>query len=489
MGTAAATVADEALVRFSGTSRTELNPVLAGIPWLDGFELRAGVDAVTGGITGSALEKTPVDEWRTKTSSEQYTFIQSQRDLSNEIEIGASGRYNIEGVTVSASVEYLTRVHYSELAVTLIARFESHCVDYDRLAEARLTDRARRLLESDPERFRYAYGDYFVAGGRRASRFTAVYTCTSRTVDKMQEFKSRIGASMPEVFSAEGSARFKETARSSDVDISTHVFMEGTDGDYPGGGQWTPDKVIEALAWFKQHQRGVYLTALLCHYNTIEPSYPRTVDVAPQAFAELRRLYLSAWDVRAQYASCPPHYKEQLSGEFRTFTSRLEASKDDLVTDVKLRGDMQQACDLLGARLKAVYDRLEAYLRVTQAVRDEPRKDEAIEEGTGRQSWLYGIRDWVKSDAVTIHRNDSRYEEKWQIGWREATIGFSNSKALVVGWEVVSDWGDGTNGQWWKTTEQNLLRDQAYVHVKSQYDRGCAWTLHVYYVDAVDYQF
>jgi hypothetical protein len=373
--------------------------------------------------------------------------------------------------------------------VTLIARFESHCVDYDRLADARLTDRARRLMQDDPVRFRYAYGDYFVAGGRRASRFTAVYTCASTTVDKMQEFKSRIGASMPEVFSAEGSARFKETAKNSDVSISTHVFMEGTDGDYPGGGDWTPEKVIEALGWFKRNQRGVYLTALLHHYNTLEPAYPRSVDVPPQAFAELRRLYLSAWDVRAQYGSCPSHYKEKLSGEFRQLTTRLEASKEDLVTDLQLRGDMQQACDLLGARLKAVYDRLEAYLRVTQLVKDEPGKDRPIEEGQGQQVWLYGIRDWVKSDAVVVHRNDSRYEEKWQIGWREATIGFSSSKALVVGWEVVSDWNDGTNGQWWKTTDQNLLKDQAYVHVKSQYDRGCAWTLHVYYVDAADYQF
>ncbi len=479
---------EEALNRFAGSARTELSPVLAGIPWLEGMALRGGVDAVTGGITGSALEKAAVEEARTKTSNEHYTFIQSQRDLTNEIEVAVSGRYNIEGVTVSGSVEYLTRVHYSELAVTLIARYESQCTDYDRLVDPRLTDRAQRLIESDPQRFRYAYGDYFVAGGRRASRFTAVYTCTSKSVEKMQEFKSKIGAELPAVFSVEGSSRFKQAASSTDVSISTHVFMEGYDG-VPPGGQWTPDKVIEALDWFKQHERGIYLTALLNHYNTLEPTFPRSVDVAPQIFAELRRLYLGVWDVRAAYGSCPGHYKEQLTPEYRQLTTGVEANQADLPTDGRLRADTQSECDRLAARLKAVYDRYEFYLRVSQAVRTEPGKDQAIEEGPGQQTWLYGYREWTKSTAVTIRRNDSRYQADWQIGWREATIGFSDPKALVVGWEVVSNWGDGTNGQWWKTTDQNILRDQAWVHVKSLYDRGCDWTIRVYYVDAIDYQF
>ncbi|ADB49544.1 hypothetical protein [Conexibacter woesei] len=478
---------DAAITRFSSTAMTELSPMLTGMPWIDGFQIGAGVDAITGGITGSAIERSAVEEARTKTSSEHYAFVQSQRDLSNEIEVAASGRYNIEGVTVSASVEYLTKVHYSELAVTLIVRYESHCVDYDRPTAVVLTDKARALL-ADPARFRHAYGDYFVAGGRRASRFTAVYTCQSQTVDQMQDFKSRIGANMPDVFSAEGSARFKQTAASSNVSISTHVFMEGYDGTAPNG-PWTPEKVIDALGWFKQHEKGVYLSALLQHYSTIEPSYPRTIDVAPQAFAELRRLYLSVWDVRAQYDSCPRHYQEQLTGEFRTLTTGLEANQATLATDVQERGATQSRADLLGARLKGVFDRLEFYLRVKQAVAGEPAKDHAIEEGTGQQSWPYGYRVWSKSNAVVIHRHDSRYEEKWQIGWREANIGFSDPNAIVVGWEVVSDWGDGTNGQWWKTTDQNLLQDRAWVHVKSQYDRGCAWTIVVSYVDAADYQF
>jgi hypothetical protein len=58
-----------------------------------------------------------------------------------------------------------------------------------------------------------------------------------------------------------------------------------------------------------------------------------------------------------------------------------------------------------------------------------------------------------------------------------------------VGWQVISNWGDGPNGCWWKETNQILGSDHAAVHVKSQYDRGCDWSLRVYYVEAKDYQF
>ncbi len=35
----------------------------------------------------------------------------------------------------------------------------------------------------------------------------------------------------------------------------------------------------------------------------------------------------------------------------------------------------------------------------------------------------------------------------------------------------------------------HLLDQVAAVHVKSQYDRGCDWSMRVYFVDAKDYQF
>jgi hypothetical protein len=60
---------------------------------------------------------------------------------------------------------------------------------------------------------------------------------------------------------------------------------------------------------------------------------------------------------------------------------------------------------------------------------------------------------------------------------------------LFVGWEVVSNWVDGTSGGWWKAVDQILLTNYAAVHFKSQYDRGCDWMVNFYWVDSKDYQF
>ena len=62
------------------------------------------------------------------------------------------------------------------------------------------------------------------------------------------------------------------------------------------------------------------------------------------------------------------------------------------------------------------------------------------------ESWLYGFSTYSKSNAVVINSLDDRYHEDWHIGWREHTFEFRNDNALIVGWEVVSNWNDGSNG-------------------------------------------
>ena len=472
---------------FTSDPITELSPVVAGLPWGDGFALGAGVDAITGELSGSALERFTVTEARVKSSSEHYRFIQSDSDLNTEVEVSASGRYNIEGVEVSASSKYLTKIKYSELAITLLATYELRYAEYDVPSAYALTPAARELLR-EPAKFRHAYGDYFIAGAQRRARFTAVYTCQSQSVERMDEFKASFGAEAPEVFSAEGSARFLQAASSHSISISADLFMEGFEGTQPSG-PWTPRTIMEALTWFKEHQRGLHMATLLQHYSTLEPTYPRSVAVAPDVFVELRRLYVSLWDVRARYGSCPAVYQSQLERQFTNLTSEIEANQSILATDVAKRGACQQSADVLQSALDAVFDREDFYFKVLKAAPTEPAKDQHVEEGTGQQTWMYGYSAYTKSPAVVIHNAELHYSDSWQVGWRETTLQFANDRALVVGWEVVSNWGDGTNGQWWKTLDRNLLESRAEVHVKSLYDRGCDWTVRIYWVDRALYEF
>ena len=306
----------------------------------------------------------------------------------------------------------------------------------------------------------------------------------------MDEFKASFGADAPKVFSAEGSARFLQAASQHNITVDVYLFMDGYDGT-PPSGPWTPEKVMEALAWFKGHEKGVKLQAKLSHYNTIEPNYPRTVNVPPDVFVDLRVLYTKVWDIRSAYSSLPSYYQNQFKNEYTNFDSGVIANQSIFVTDATERLAYQQQAEALRAQLGDVYARMDFYFKVKAVVGTEPGNGQVIEERADQQqSWLYGFSVYTKSTAVVIHTTELHYSDSWHIGWREHTFEWGpDQNYLIVGWQVLSNWGDGTNGSWWKAIDQILMTSHGAVHVKSQYDRGCDWTVRFYYVDAKDYEF
>lgn len=467
---------------------TELDQVIAGLPWAGDLIFGSGVDAITGGASGSAIKAFKPEINTGKTSSESFRLIQDDSDLEREIEASASGKYNIEGIKVSVSTSYLQKIKISELSFTLIAEYESEINKYDEADTYLLTDQARDLIY-EPEKFRKAYGDYFVSGGKRSSRFIATYSCQSTSVKSMDEFKASFSGEAPEVFSAEGSVRFMQSASKYNIQMSVDLTMEGYKGASPGA-PWTPEKIVEALAWFKANEQGIYLQAKLKHYSTIDPRYPRTINVAPAIFVELRQLYSKVWDIRSRNDSVPEYYQQQYKEAFRALTYGVEASQHELATDLAKRQDFQQKADILLSDYNDVFARMDFYQKVKNIVGGEPPEGHVINEGTGRQVWNYGFDVYSKSPAVVIHQTTLAYRDTWRLGWREKTLEFGpDGKYLMVGWNVVSNWGDGTNGAWYKAVDQILLTDHAAVHVRSLYDRGCDWSLVLYYVDSKDYQF
>lgn len=471
-----------------GTVQTQLEQIIAGLTWLEAFRLGEGIDAVTGSQTASALQPFTPQQRTVKSSQEHYRFVQSDSAYNQEVEASVSGKYNIEGITVSASSKYLEKVKYSELTSTLLASYEVDYNGYDESNDYQFTDAAKGLL-SEPDKFRGAFGDYFIAGYQRGARFMAVYACQATTAEKMIEFQASFGAEAPDVFSAEGSARFLSAASSHNISITCDLFMEGYEGVGPQG-PWTPEKIMEALNWFKANATGTPLRTKLKHYSTLAPTYPHAVDIAPDVFVELRRLYTKVWDVRSHYHSCPANYQSQFTNDYEALDAGVTANQSILPTDPAQRLKYEQLADSLLSGMNDVMDRMDFYFKVLNVVKTEPAKGTTIEEGQGQQTWLYGFNTYTKSQAVSIQANNQRYSESWHIGWREHTFEFGpGGPYLIVGWEVVSNWNDGTNGSWTKQVDQILLTTQSAIHVKSEYDRGCDWSVTVYWVYAKDYQF
>ncbi len=473
---------------IKGENSTELEQVIANIPWANEFSFGAGVDAITGGTSGSAVKSFEPTQKGSKSSKESYRFIQSDSEFNREIQASASGKYNIEGVTIEASASYLNQIKYSELVTTLIAEYESYYDDYFEVETYELTDAAKNLI-SNPTQFRKSYGDYFVAGSRKGSRFVAIYTCRASSVESMDEFKGSFGAEAPEVFSAKGSVSFSQAVKDHKINLEVNLFMRGYDGNNPSG-PWTPETILNALKWFKENEKGANLQAKLKHYSTIDPNYRRDINVLPEVFVELRQLYTKVWDIRSKYASIPTYYQDQLKQEYVALDSGIQANQDVLVIDKATRDDYQNKADILISNLNDIAARMDFYFKVKDVASSEPANGKKISEGRGQQTWSYGYSVYAKSDAVVIHNTQLNYKAGSHVGYREHTFEFGPyGNYLIVGWEVISHWGDGTNGSWWKAIDQILLTDYAVVRVKSKYDRGCNWSLKIYYVDAKDYQF
>lgn len=477
------------MTTWKSSTKTDLSPVQAGVPWREDFEFGAGLDAVTGDVTGSALVPFKPKKVTTKGhSSTRLTVITNESDLTTEIEASASGKYNEEGVTVSASTSYLDKISLSKLAITILMHFEVMYADYDLADSYALTDEAKKMM-ADREKFRSAYGDYFVAGGKRGSRFTCLYTCRSESASELQKFSAKVGAETPDLFSADGAASFEKMAKSSSVDISIEIDMEGYTGTPPKVGL-KPSDVLPVLEWFQKNEEGIYLLTRLQHYNTLDPTYSRLVDVAPSVFVELRHLYDTVWTARALYNGCPDTYRRQLDAEYHALNDGVEANSNQLATDTKLRRKYAHDADDLVGKLQDVADRQAFYALLAKV--QEPKQGAKIYEQAGEQHrWLYGYSTWSQSAAVVINSITQHFKIKG--AWldhkkHDFEVGPDQTK-LVVGWEVTANWTDGTDGHWEKSLPRIVGGHHSVVLVSSLEGRGCDWTVTVYYVDAADYQF
>src|SRR5262249_2892830 len=150
---------------------------------------------------------------------------------------------------------------------------------YDSTNSFALKDEAKRLMDSDPAKFRDAYGDYFVAAVERGARFVAIYRLTASSKDVLNEFKSSFGAEASEVASAEGAVRFKQETKRRNIRSEIDVTAEGYTGLSPDGAAWTPERVYEALKNFKENATGRPVRVILQHYSHIVPTYPKTIDI------------------------------------------------------------------------------------------------------------------------------------------------------------------------------------------------------------------
>ncbi|WP_087508152.1 trypsin-like serine peptidase [Cellulomonas iranensis] len=466
----------------SDTLTTLLDTTVVGQPWQPHLTLGAGVDAVTGQLRATAVKPFTVTPSPSLQPEYEYSFVQSESDVQSLISASLKASYNLEGVTVSGSTSYLEEIAVSDLAVTLVARV---AVQESRYALAP----SYELALTPGEDFRTKYGDYFVAGYRGGSSLYVVYQCRFTSSEQRTKFSASLAADVPQVLSAEGSSSFERIAKESSASVSVRIRAQGVSSvipDPPASG-WTAGSVVSVLVpWFNSSLAYEPLESYLMAYRLIDPSLSGEVPVSPDVFAQLGYLYGRFWLARAYVRTCPDFGRRPVEDTYAKLQKTVEANQASLATDVpKIEELTAQTLELLDS-LHQVQNRQAFYSRVMSAAKTEPPAGQNFDADTGQVRWGYGFQQGTAAGVVVTAESD-RVRQDWHIGWREHVFSYRNSSRVLVGWDVVCNWSDGTGGDWHKVSDTIIGRSGGDVYVKSDYDRGYDWSITWYSVDASQY--
>jgi hypothetical protein len=481
----------------TASQKTTSLPQTIYLPAAPGLRPGAGYDALTGIAAHSAVAPPTLSGERNKSSHESVQFISSDEDLNREVEASVSAQATVDpSLEFSASSSYLNKVRYSDKSTSLVVKFTT-TFGYDSSQSFQMLDEARQLMTSDPVAFRDAYGDYFVAGEERAAQFVAVYRLTANSAQELHDFKAKVGARASGTAEGEAAVRFMQEASRSNIRWEIDVIEEGYTGTNTSGDPWTPERVYQALTTFKANSVGIPVKVELKTYNAVVPTYPNKIDIDPDVYVELRSLRANVWKARSMYNRLPKEYRDRLQGRFHAFSLKFDSNQSKLGTDERkaTREQLRGEGDTLLADLRTYDVRRTFYLKVMSKAPAEPATNARL--GGRRQPWLYGYSSYdLDPAAVQIKSETQDFLHDYYVGqparWENTfQFGSVTDSKMIVGWQVISLWGDDHNGEWWKVSDAPILgTNMGLVHTKGEYARGSKWKVIWYYVDdAKDYRF
>jgi hypothetical protein len=148
-------------------------------PWLKGFEVGQGINALTGVPCPSPFKQVNMSQSNPSLVVTSHSgVIKGFQSLKDSHELGASATINLGApAALGADFRYLKShtVSSSSLMMhyTLEGKYDAERFDH----QLELTAKAQKLLDERPDDFRDHYGDYFVAGFERVFKFQAILNC------------------------------------------------------------------------------------------------------------------------------------------------------------------------------------------------------------------------------------------------------------------------------------------------------------------------
>ena len=479
----------------TGPGQTSLLPAyIQSIPWQDGFTFGHGVDAITGYLAQSAVEPFETKPTQIKRSKETFRLLFSDLDLEEEIFASAGIALNIGqvGFSLGGSSALTSKAKVSATSFSILGTYTALFEQFDLAQTYQMTPEANEFATSSPSQFRERYGDYFVAGGQRSSRFTALLTYSSKNILSLNAFSAKMHGRLHELFSVDGSLEWARAASEAGIHVEVEVEMQGYQGDRTPSAPWDASKLIKALSWFKEHEVGVYRIARLHHYSTLNFYISRSVDIPSSVFAKIRNLHHLLSTLAVLAGSCPAHESRQaLQREVVSIRENVEIGQATLaVFPPSLRGFLAHA-ENLHERLRTLHRRYRFIIDLQTQIFTQPKH--RITASKNLQHWTYGYLKYRLDSTIKIESTSQRLTvpSTFTIFRREGTLTYSTptSNRLIVGWEVVSHRVDGHNGSWRKLSRNILLDTSGSITFRSWGFRRVDWELITYHVDASLFNF
>lgn len=464
-------------IRLTSGTSFSLQKYIYGVPWRDGFNLGTGIDALTGSVMQTAIVPSTFVPDGTFSLTQFNKSVTSEEDSEALFSGLFSASVNIEGISGSASVSFLSEVSYSSRSSTIVFYRNDLENNYGSLTGPALTSDAMTCMKAGGDAFRNQYGDYYISGVMRGSQLIFMLEFSSQTEAEHTQFMSSIGVNIPDQLSSDFQAAVNSAATSTHTSINMTFYQNGAD-EPSTAITWEQSDLDDAIKNYINTLTPVPMFAALSHYSTLPDTnlYPSTINADPDAATYASILYRDYWSITQQFLNTDPSFTPIINAEYQLFNTGLMAHQEDLITDP---GQY--------AFYRTLADRLLAYFQAIAAIPAEQGASgiNNNESKSGPQSWQFGFRDVTRGGVRVATANVLR-ENHGDTGHKGGQLQFEPQPpaptAVIVGWDVNANWTDGTDGYWSKSNTLMLMSSSGNIWAQSEAHRGLNWTANFYYV-------
>ncbi|KZV82551.1 hypothetical protein EXIGLDRAFT_729530 [Exidia glandulosa HHB12029] len=500
----------------TASQSTRLDYYLADLPWVQGYKLGYGLNAVTGGvttlpgvhlapgITSTTLPKSPPSTTTT------ICMLSSAEEFKSKLGVSFGTSLNLLPLDCStgafASVKSLATV--SATSKSMLVLYRRTWQDDDTEITWELTADAEALALADADAFRKTYGDYFIAGARWGTEFLAVATCTCTSATKAEQMESVLKAAVRQgagiKFDLDIAARTDKELSSLNVDICINILSKGGafGSDVPRGSAqsninetvWSFVDLASLLETVKHDngETGDRICALLRHYsvavahipsNVIQPTVPIPYDV----FEDIELLRNTVLDCGLLSNNLPTFLADgivpSLKRRVMSFQRKIHRAQDVVATDAVLRAQLLQTGTALLKELAKFHEVHGRFYKLLRECQKEPGNKRHYERDSYGCGWntVHSRPNLVIEEGASIDVNIHAW---WPANNRKALLQ-KPVDGHIVGWMVEAH--EPQLGSWRQLSASIILASQGMItcrreHAWRTWFRSCRWTFRIFVV-------